>query len=64
MYNHGNEFLGHVFKNNIFENIYGNKSKCATTANPQANLIKERIRQVIENLVRMLDLKKYLSRQE
>ena len=31
MYDRGNEFLGHPFKNNLIENGYRIKTKCATT---------------------------------
>ena len=36
-YKRGNKFLVHSFNINIIRNIYGIKSKCATTANTQAN---------------------------
>ena len=55
MYDRGNKLLGHVFKNDLIENEYGIKAKCETTENPQANLLLERIHQVIVNLVRMYD---------
>ena len=37
MYDRGNEFLGHAFKNDLIKNEYGIKAKCETTANPQVN---------------------------
>ena len=55
-YDQGNEFLGHAFKNYLIENKYKIKAKCATTENPKANSILERIHQVIVNLVRTYDL--------
>ena len=30
-YDHGNEFLGQVFKNDLIEKEYGIKAKCETT---------------------------------
>ena len=39
MYYCGSEFMVHVFKNYLIENEYGIKAKCATTENPQANLV-------------------------
>ena len=54
-YDRGNEFLGHTFKNDLVENEYGIKAKSATTANPQANSILERIHQAIANIVRTYD---------
>ena len=32
-YNRGNEFLGHVLKNDLIENEYGIKPKCETKEN-------------------------------
>ena len=58
MYDRGNEFLGHVFRNDLIKILYGIKAKCATTENPQVNSILERIRKVIVNLVSTFDLKK------
>ena len=54
-YDHGNELLGHAFKNYIIKNKYGIKPKFATTENPQANSILEPICQFIANLVRNFD---------
>ena len=39
-------------QNSPIKRKQGIKSKCATTENPQANYILERIHQVIEKLVR------------
>ena len=39
MYNHGKEFLNNAIEENIIENEYCIKFKCATTENPQANSI-------------------------
>ena len=55
-YDHGDEFLGHSFKNNLFKK-YGIKDRCETIANPQVNSILERVHEVIANLVRKFDLK-------
>ena len=64
-YDKGNEFLGHAFKNELIQKEYGIKAKCATTANPQANSILERIHQVIANLVRTFDLQNnYLDKED
>ena len=59
MYDHGNELLGHEFKQNIIKNK--NNPDCATTSNTQENYILEKIHQVIENIVHTFDLKKYLD---
>ena len=62
MYDRGNEFLGHALKNDITKTDHGIEAKCATTENPEANSILERIHQVIANLVRTYDLQnKYLD---
>ena len=55
-YDQRNKLLGHVFKNDLIENEYGIKAKCATMSNPQANSIMQIIHQVIENLVLTYDL--------
>ena len=52
------KLLGHALKNNQTKNKYGIKAKCATTENPQANSILERIHQVTEKLVHKFDLQK------
>ena len=52
-----NEFLGHAFKNIIIKYEYEIKAKCASTKNPQANSILERIHQVIVNLIWTSNLK-------
>ena len=65
MNNRRNKFLCHAFKNDLIENKYGIKSKCAITTNPQENLILERINKVIANLVHMFDSQKnYLDEDE
>ena len=51
----GGAFTGHFFKNTM-ENDFGIEVKYATTANPQANAIVERIHQVIGNMLRTLGL--------
>ena len=48
----GSEFIGDDFKNQLMEKEYGIDVKKATTANPQANSIIERIHQVIGNMIR------------
>ena len=64
-YERVNELLGHTFKNHIIKTEYGNKAKCNTTANPQANSLLERIYQFIANLVRNFDLQNnYLEKDE
>ena len=52
MYDPGNEFLGHAFKNDLTETEYGIKAKCGTTSDSQASSILERIHKVIAKLVR------------
>ena len=56
-YEQVNEFLGNAFKKDIIETEYVVKAKCATTENPQASSILERIHRFIAKLVRMFDLK-------
>ena len=64
-YDRRKQFLGHAFNNNIIENKYGIKAKCAATANTQANLIIGKIHQLIENLVHMFELKNnYLDKDD
>ena len=58
VYDRRNEFLGREFKNDLIENEYGIKSRCATTENPQANSLLERVFQMVENLVRIFGLQK------
>ena len=55
-YDQGSELLGHAFKNDLIENEYGIKYKCATMENPQEKLILERIYQVVSNLIGTFDL--------
>ena len=55
-YDEGKEFLGHAFKNSLIRDTYGIKAKKATTANPQANDIIERMHQTLANLVRTFEL--------
>ena len=57
MYDRGNEFPGHAFKNDLIKNEFGIKAKFATTENSQANSVLEQIHQFIANLVRTYDLK-------
>ena len=65
MYDRRNKLLGHAFKTEPIKIEYGIKSKCATTENPHANSILERIHQVISNLVHTFDLqKKYLYKDD
>ena len=52
------KLLGHALKNNQTKNKYGIKAKCATTENPQANSILERIHRVIANFARTFDSQK------
>ena len=52
----GSEFIGHQFKNQLMKKEYGIKVKKATTANPQANSILERVHQVIGNMIRTFQL--------
>jgi len=48
----GSEFIGHQFKNELMKKEYGIIVKKATTANPQANSILERVHKVIGNMIR------------
>ena len=48
----GKEFVGNDFKHELCEKEYGIKVKLATTANPQANSIVERVHQTLGNMVR------------
>ena len=52
----GKEFVGKEFKRELCEKEYGIKVKMATTANPQANSIVERVHQTLGNMVRSLNL--------
>ena len=56
MYDRGGEFLGHRFKNSLIEQEYGIKTKPASSSNPQANAIIERIHQVLGNIIRYFNL--------
>ena len=58
VYDRRNEFLCCEFKNDLIKNEYGIKSRCATTGNPQANSLLERVFQMVENLVRIFGLQK------
>ena len=51
----GGAFTGHFFKNTM-RNDFGIEVRYASTANPQANAIVERIHQVIGNMLRALGL--------
>ena len=55
-YDCGNKFLGHAFKNDVTENEYRIKAKCATTANAKAISTLEIIHQITANLIRVFDL--------
>ena len=59
IYDRWNEFLGHAFENSLIKNKYRIKDKSATTENPQASSILERIHQFKVNLVHTFDLKIY-----
>jgi hypothetical protein len=52
----GSEFIGHAFKKELMDSEYGIKVKFATTANPQANSVIERIHQVLGNMLRTFKL--------
>jgi len=52
----GSEFIGHKFKNELCKKEYGIVVRKATTANPQANAIIERVHQVIGNMISTFDL--------
>ena len=56
MYDHGNEFLGHAFENDLIKNEYRIKSKSSAADNTQNNSILQSIHQVIEQLEFMFDL--------
>ena len=61
----GGEFIGQGFKNELMKKEYGIKVKMATTANPQANSIIERVHQVIGNMIRTFELEKnYLDEED
>ena len=50
-YDHGNEFIGRAFRNDLIKNGYGIKAKYFTTSNPQLNSIFKIIHKVIANIV-------------
>ena len=52
----GSEFIGHKFKNDLMKKEYGIIVKKATTANPKANSILERVHKVIGNMIRTFNL--------
>ena len=52
----GSEFIGHAFKKELMQGEYGVTVKFATTANPQANSVIERIHQVLGNMLRTFKL--------
>jgi len=52
----GSEFIGRRFKNELMKEEYGITVKVATTANPQANSILERVHKVIGNMIRTFQL--------
>ena len=47
----GKEFIGHDFQTELCKKEYGLKVTMATTANPQANSVLERIHQILSNMV-------------
>ena len=55
-YDRGGEFLSREFKNILIEQEYGIKTKTASSRNPQANTIIERIHQVLGNIIRSFNL--------
>ena len=59
MYNHGKEFLNNAIEENIIENEYCIKFKCATTENPQENQMIEQIHRAIDNLIHSFYLQNY-----
>ena len=61
----GFEFIGHRFKNDLMKKEYGIQVKKATTANPQANSILERVHKVIGNMIRTFELEEnYLDQDD
>ena len=54
----GGEFIGHPFREELCGKEYNIKIKMATTANPQANSIIERVHLTLANMVRTRDLQK------
>ena len=56
MYDREEEFLSHEFKNSLTEQEYGIKTNPDSSRNPQANVIIERIHQVLRNLIRYFNL--------
>ena len=57
-YDQGSEFIGHEFQTMIQED-YGIQTKPCTVQNSQANLVLERIHQVLSEQIRMYELEKY-----
>ena len=55
-YDQGEEFLIPDFKNSLIEKEYGMKTKPASSGNPQANAIIERIHRLLGNLIRYFNL--------
>jgi transposase InsO family protein len=54
-FNRGSEFIGQDFQKMTKED-YGVKAKPITVRNPQANVIVERVHQVIGNIIRTFEL--------
>ena len=55
-YYQGGEFLGHQFKNSLIEEEYDIKTNPYYPGNPQSNATRERIHQVLGNLVHTYNL--------